>query len=185
MGRTRLTVLDLVSFKPFVNRIQAPHGSIDLIQGWHKSLVLDHIWVLVRHPTCIYGWHEYVSQRIMLPSRPGHHIQCCLSHICVRMKRLLVLSIENTLHCRNIHDKPRILSLIVPLHQRLELRDEDKRCKHIDLEHLMNLVQRDLLELLLPSVRGVDVDQFSIQGIFDSEVVVFANIIVILFSGKG
>ena len=99
-----------LSFKTLVNRIEDAHGPIDLVKRADKarfSLICNRF--LVRDPACVYSCHIDATLSVVSPSRPCHHIEGCLRHVSVWMCSFFTFPIEDPFHGRYIYDKAGIL----------------------------------------------------------------------------
>lgn len=102
-------------------RIQNPQSTIETIQR-NGPLPFFRIRILLSDPTRINRVHVNIVIDELLRTCPCYHVQRSLGHICVRVRRLLIWTIEDTFHWWDVDNKWRLLGRGF-LHQWLQFAD--------------------------------------------------------------
>lgn len=102
-------------------RIQNPQSTIETIQR-NGPLPFFRIRILLSDPTRINRVHVNIVIDELLRTCPCDHVQRSLGHICVRVRRLLIWTIEDTFHWWDVDNKWRLLGRGF-LHQWLQFAD--------------------------------------------------------------
>jgi hypothetical protein len=112
----------------------------------HRLFVVD--------PAGVHRSHVDEAGDVVLRACAGHHVECSLGHVGVRMVLALV-PVEFALHGTDIHDE--LPSFGVAFHAFLEPGVNERRRHSVDRENFRHFVSRHLVQAQHPAVFSPEV----------------------------